>query len=524
MASAFLLLLSTIDRHLSVFFFGAFVPLLFFQQEQIRHLKGPFASMLMPWIALFLWQGIDLLWLSKMGLEKVFLIAFCNSLIFTLPFFARYVFLNRGRPVLANLIWLSSWVALEFLHVQWSLAFPMFQLGNFLAVWPQFIQWYEWTGVFGGSLWILGGNLLILHAFTAEAKQYSIRAVYLATLLLIPIAISFVLEMRFAEGEKTVEVLSLHPNTNCYSEKFVIPQHELIDTYLSYTAEALKPSTRFVIWPETAIPQGPWLSSLTNDPDIQRIRDLLSRFPSTNFITGINTYATLDNPHPALTALNPEVTTIKDPKYLSYNTILHLADQQGIQMRSKSRLVPFEETEALTGILRPLQKWIGSASGKHYSSFRHNPVTQLAKDQRIRTATLICYESAFGGISAEMSRKGADLLFVLLNEGWYDNLRGAQKFLDLSVLRAIETRKSIVRSSNRGISAAISPTGKILSYLDEQETAILQTEVSLNEGVTLYSRLGDWVAYLTILAGLLCFPALLFFHGPPVSKPDTNEL
>lgn len=506
-----------LDRHLSVGFFVAFLPILLFQEKRRPDSSWMKMAFGIPWLSLFLWQSIDLSWLSYMGWEKVFLIAASNSLIFCLPFVLRYLFLSWERRVLADFLWLSSWIALEFLHMQWSLSFPLFQLGNYLAAWPSLIQWYEWTGVLGGSLWFLVVNLMTLYALKNGNRISSVPFIRLASILLIPIGASVFLLNHFQEGKTRVQVLSLHPNTNCYSEKFTIPQGELIRNYLKHTEESLQKKTRYVLWPETAIPRGPWIDALNQDADIQLIGNLLRQYPQTNFISGINTYASSPISQNKLTALHATSSAKGTPSYLTYNAIVQWSDQQQIQIRSKSRLVPFEEINVLPSFLKPLQKWIGSASGQEYSRLRNNPITQLGQDQRTRSGTLICYESAFGSISNEMSRKGADVLFVLLNEGWYDNLRGAQKFLDLSIIRAIETRKSVVRSSNRGISAAISPFGQVLDQLKMQKASVLKAEVSLNERVTLYSRVGDWVAYLAILLGLLCFPFALFF--PRVESP-----
>lgn len=507
--SAVILLLPSLERHLSLLLFVAFVPLLGWQEIFVRRTAKIGLSVLASFLAIFLWQSLDLVWLAKMGWGKLLLITFCNSLIFSLPFLLRALFLKWKRPVLSNLIWLCSWIGLEFLHTQWSLAFPLFQLGNFFAAWPALIQWYEVTGVFGGSLWVLAGNLVLLKTWGYGIKALRRRLIPVAAVLVLPVLASLAFQVSFQEGPRNVEVISLHPNTDCYSEKFVLPQRQLVESYLAETERALTHKTQFVLWPETAIARGQWMDNLNNDPEIILIQELLSRYPQLNFIAGINTFQPTTSPSVRGTSMQTSYLVEAEPSYLSYNAVLQMADQQPNQLRSKSRLVPFEETRKLPAILGPFQRWIDSASGRAYSILKRNPSTQLSSDRRTRSGTLICYESAFGSVSADMSRKGAAILFVLLNEGWYDHLRGAWKFLDLSVIRAIETRKSVVRSSNRGISAAISPTGVVLESLSISKASTLKVSVSLNDKRTMYTRFGDWVAYLCLFLGILCFPAAL---------------
>lgn len=521
MLSAIILLLPSLERHLSLLLFLAFIPLLDWQQSYVQRTNRISLSITASFLALFLWQSLDFTWLARMGWGKVFLISFSNSLIFTLPFVLRALFLRWQRPVLSNLIWLCAWIGLEFLHTKWSLGFPLFQLGNFFAAWPGLIQWYEITGVLGGSLWILVVNLVLLKAWGSKAIPRRKRLLYVAAVLLIPLTVSLLFYANFREQPRNVEVISLHPNTDCYSEKFVLPQRQLIETYLAETERDLGPNTQFVLWPETAIARGQWIDNLDTDPEINLIKLLLARHPHLNFISGINTYAPVATKPGKGTSLQTSYIGKSETTYLSYNAVIQMVSQQPIQLRTKSRLVPFEESRKLPTILKPVQRWIDSASGREYSILKQNPSTQLASDGSTRSGTLICYESAFGSVSAEMSRKGAAILFVLLNEGWYDHWRGAQKFLDLSILRAIETRKSVVRSSNRGVSAAISPTGEVLESFNKRQASTLKVLVSLNKDRTFYARFGDWVAYLCLFLGILCFPFALIKSENQTSKSDT---
>ena len=109
--------------------------------------------------------------------------------------------------------------------------------------------------------------------------------------------------------------------------------------------------------------------------------------------------------------------------------------------------------------------------------------------------------------AANLIKKGANVIFVILNEGWYRNLKTARHFNYFSVLRAIENRKSVVRSSNDGITSIINERGDLLQSLEKFEPSYLKAEVSLNNTITFYTKNGDYLGKIAIflLGSLIIF-------------------
>ena len=95
------------------------------------------------------------------------------------------------------------------------------------------------------------------------------------------------------------------------------------------------------------------------------------------------------------------------------------------------------------------------------------------------------------------------MLFIGTNDGWWDNTAGHRQHLRYARLRAIETRRSIARSANTGVSALINQRGEILQPTKYGEAAAIRGELRLNQAITFYVRWGDVVARLAMFAAII---------------------
>lgn len=128
----------------------------------------------------------------------------------------------------------------------------------------------------------------------------------------------------------------------------------------------------------------------------------------------------------------------------------------------------------------------------------------------VNVGSAICYESVYGEFFTEFVQKGADLMFVITNDGWWGNTPGYLQHLSYSSLRAIETRRNIARSANTGISALIDSRGKIIKRTEWDEPILMQGELKRNDKLTLYVMYGDMIGRLcgyTFVLTLLYFCA-----------------
>lgn len=163
----------------------------------------------------------------------------------------------------------------------------------------------------------------------------------------------------------------------------------------------------------------------------------------------------------------------------------------------KWRLVPFGEYVPGPSILR---QWQPIAVSRH----RMVAGSSLAplSVRGIALGTLICYEDIFPRLARMSTVAGAELLAVLTNDAWYGQSSGPVQHLALAIFRAVENRRYLVRAANTGISAVVDPVGRVVAQTPLNASALLVSRVGLGEGITWYTRWGDWFAYACV-AGLL---------------------
>jgi apolipoprotein N-acyltransferase len=126
---------------------------------------------------------------------------------------------------------------------------------------------------------------------------------------------------------------------------------------------------------------------------------------------------------------------------------------------------------------------------------------------------MICYESIYGEMLAEQCRKGAQALFVITNDGWWGDTPGYKQHMSFSRLRAIESRRSVARSANTGISCIINQRGDIIQQLGWWKAGVLRGNINKNDDITFYSTYGDVMgrSFTFVSALLLLFTFVKFF-------------
>ena len=139
-------------------------------------------------------------------------------------------------------------VKFEYLHFNWDLSWPWLTLGNAFAHYPSFIQWYEYTGTLGGSLWILLANIFLFQ-FVNNKSKYLLFSLVIA----IPILFSFLIDSKNEKG-KVVEIVVVQPNIDPYFEKFNdLSSIQQLEKFIQLAETELDSSTNYLIGPETAL-------------------------------------------------------------------------------------------------------------------------------------------------------------------------------------------------------------------------------------------------------------------------------
>jgi apolipoprotein N-acyltransferase len=110
--------------------------------------------------------------------------------------------------------------------------------------------------------------------------------------------------------------------------------------------------------------------------------------------------------------------------------------------------------------------------------------------------TFICYESVFGDDLRHFALNGAQVLVNISDDGWYGDTSAPFEHLDMVRMRAIENHRWILRATNTGITAVIDPEGRITETIPRHIRTSVQVLFGFENDLTLYTRYGDWFAWI----------------------------
>lgn len=183
---------------------------------------------------------------------------------------------------------------------------------------------------------------------------------------------------------------------------------------------------------------------------------------------------------------------VREPRQIANTMHLFLPDGRW-EYHDKLQLVPMGEHVPYRQLL-PFLSVFGVVEEDMYAGSDLKPLQ--ASDLKI--GTVICMESTYPWIARGMANAGANLIVIGSNESWFGRTAALEQHLAFSVLRAIETRRWVVRCAPEGISAFISPTGDIVKLAPAFQPAV--ESISINPAVpeTLYLHWGDWMVWVGI--------------------------
>ncbi|MCJ8210450.1 apolipoprotein N-acyltransferase [Mucilaginibacter sp. RS28] len=395
------------------------------------------------------------------------------------------------------------WMAYEYVHQTWPLAFPWMTLGNGFAVSHQWVQWYEYTGVYGGTVWIWLINILIFLYYQslkeAQTKAYRVKVVTAFTIaLVVPLAFSLIRYYSFREQQDPSDVVVAQPNIDPYEKEGSIPVQQQIAILTHLSDSVAQKNTEFFIWPETAIAEQFDENKTQSTAYYRQVRDFLGKYSNGNVITGAETYQVYNRPATESARAIPGTNQYWD----AFNAALLIENSDRVQFYHKSKLVPGAEMIPFSSLsfLKPAFEHLGGATG----SYGSQPEPSVFYTQSgIGSDPVICYESIWGEYVGKAVLKGAQFIAIITNDGWWENTSGKDQHLDYAKLRAIETRRWVCRSANTGISAFINERGDIVKHTDWWVRTAIKQDINLNSDLTFYTRYGDYIpktaSFLSVL-------------------------
>ncbi len=493
-------------------FFGM-IPLLFIEDNISNKSDHASSGQLFVYIYLgfLIWNGLATWWIKNATFGGAIGAIFANSLLMCIPFLLFHRTKRIFGPGTGYFSLILYWIGFEYLHHLWELTWPWMTLGNALSKHPSWIQWYEYTGTLGGTFWIL---LITITLFVAIKEFLSYRSenggdsggqfiVFGKPLaiILVPLLISIYMYHSYSESGKEVEVVVIQPNIDPYQKFNGLSPDEQLEKLMVLSKQQIDQNTQYLVWPETALHHELWIAKLQEAAPIQKIRAFIKEYPNLNLITGATPFEMLPPKHTSSTARefsNGECC------YDAFNSAIQISNHTDhIPVYHKSKLVVGVERMPYPFLFKFLEPFAINLGGVVGSLGTQKERGVFYSKDSIGVGPVICYESVFGEFVGGYIKNNAHLIFIITNDGWWGKTDGYKQHLSYASLRAIETRRSIARSANTGVSCFLDQKGNIRQATNYDEEAAIKSTILANDKVTFYSSHGDYLGRVAVFVSVL---------------------
>ena len=238
------------------------------------------------------------------------------------------------------------WIGYEYLHQSWDLAFPWMTLGNGFAITHQWVQWYEYTGVYGGTIWIWTLNILLFLIYIGlkEGQNRALRVKLISAfviVLVLPFSFSLYSYYSYREQRNPSNVVVVQPDIDPYAKETTMPASRQISILTDLSDSLGQANTEFFLWPETAIPDAINEDSIRTNNYFLQAQHFLNKYKNGNLITGAETFKIYnDRATKTATPCNPQGTQFCD----TFNAAVNIENSAEVQFYHKSKLVPGAES------------------------------------------------------------------------------------------------------------------------------------------------------------------------------------
>jgi apolipoprotein N-acyltransferase len=435
------------------------------------------------------------------------LLLFVNPVFFLIPstllYFSRKIFPARATLFLFPLFW----VTYEYAYMLTDLSFPWLTLGNGLPHFTTFIQAADIVGTLGLSLLVVLLNVLFYKGIFYLSKKRSIINFSIGIFLLIIILIYGGVRLNsFRISKTTVRVGLIQPDLDPWEKWSGGSVVELTQKYINMSRQAIDKGAKLIVWPETALPV--FLLSGGYENSLDSIY---------SFVEKNNIYLLTGMPDIRYDIKGPDMPA--DSKYneagnfyyRTYNAIFLFSPYtKEIQRYGKMKLVPFGERVPFVDtfpFLGDVIKWgvgiTGWNVGKDTLVFRLPWKNNEGQESdTLKLNGLVCYESIYPDFVAGFVKKGAQLITVVTNDSWYGNSSGPYQHKEMSVLRAVENRRTVIRAANGGISCVIDPLGRTVVQSKMFTKGVIVKDVPVEKDETIYTKTHSVIPVLSSVFSL----------------------
>lgn len=379
------------------------------------------------------------------------------SMLALFPWFAAYL-VRRLRPEMDGMaFWLglpAAWVLSEWMRTWFLTGFPWLFIGysqidtTLASIAPVF-------GVLGVSFLVafLAGGLAWAILCPSFRRASVVAAVWVAVLAGLPL-----LDREWTQPSADPITVALLQGNIPQDKKWDPEYRQLtLERYQALTMQHL--GADIVIWPEAAIPM--WYDQ------------------AEEYLAGLKAVA--DQAGTSLIVGVP----VRETDGRAYNAVVSLSDPSGFYY--KRHLVPFGEYV-------PFRGFLGSAldiTGAPMSDFTPGMDARILRAAGLPIGAFICYEATFGAEVAELLPE-AQLLVNVSNDAWFGSSIGPLQHFQMVRMRALETGRDVLRSTNTGITAVINYEGEVIERAPQFKMVTVSAEVTPRIGATPYVRWQNW--------------------------------
>lgn len=379
--------------------FIGFVPLIELTHLYTTKRKSGWGFFGYTYLSFLLWNIFTTWWVFIADSSGAVMAIVLNSLFMSVPFMA-YRYVKKGvKPAVSSLSLICFWIGWEYLHLNWDLSWPWLTLGNVFAVAPFWVQWYEYTGVLGGSVWVLWVNILMWVVVFKKEIRFAYAFVVII-LLVLPFMTPTTDEDELL-NEKKIEVVVAQPNLD--PETKFDQSHEIPNVMdIIKQSEAITTAeTDYIFWPETTIQGHNKESHLDQNYAVELAKAYQRKFPNSVLVTGIESWNQVDSADQKVSTKYRQDLGY----YETYNAAL-MVKTDSLQVYHKSKLVPGAEIipfPGFVGALTTLMKF------PHMGNYTKSDSAIIFD----RSMPLICYESIYGDYVREFVEKGAGFVSII---------------------------------------------------------------------------------------------------------------
>jgi apolipoprotein N-acyltransferase len=491
--------------------FLAFIPLLwlFRDLEKTPEIKNGKRFFGYAFLSFLVWNVITTWWVFN-STPAAILAFLTNSALMALVVYLYYI-VKKHVFKMQNCLWVLAvfFTAFEYFHFDWDLSWPWLTLGNVFAFTPKMVQFYEFTGVLGGSVWIWITNIALfylaknriqiancieqsqLKKLTRTKHKYSFIAIsgFFAVL-----SFSIAIYASYEEKGTDIEVVIVQPNIDPYGEQYDLNPVVATGRMLDLARTKITPNTRLILTPESMIQEYVWEHQIDQSPSLRVIQEFLSQYDSIEMIVGMSSLSLVEERTPAA---RPYGNLYYEP----HNTALLVSKNFYCQKYYKSKLTPGVEIMPFVKYFRPLEK-LAIDMGGTVGTLGISPNREVFHSQygTPSFSPIICYESIYGDFVAGFVRNGAQFLCIITNDGWWGDTPGYRQHARYARLRAIETRRDIARCANTGISCFINQRGDVSQFTPYWEEAVISQTIKANDKITFYVKYGDIIGRVALFS------------------------